>query len=185
MYLISGLGNIGQQYYQTRHNVGFDAVDYFAGACSLVWLPGKGNYYAAEGEHKGKKLVLIKPSTYMNNSGVAVTEALELYQADVSNLLVVCDDYNLPLGKIRLRPKGSDGGHKGLSSIIYNLMTDNFPRLRIGIGNSFTKGDQSNFVLSVFNKDEELLIKEAVERSSTMIKSFMEDGIQKTMTVFN
>jgi PTH1 family peptidyl-tRNA hydrolase len=176
---------MGQRYYETRHNIGFEIVDYIASVCSLRWQPSKGDYYFAEGEYKGKKFVLIKPTTYMNNSGIAVTEALELYQVDVSNLLVVCDDYNLPLGKVRLRPKGSDGGHNGLSSIIYHLMTDNFPRLRIGIGNSFEKGEQSNFVLSVFNEDEKLIIKDTVERSSEVVKSFMENGIHKTMTIFN
>jgi PTH1 family peptidyl-tRNA hydrolase len=185
LYLISGLGNIGQQYYGTRHNIGFEVVDYIADICSLIWQPSKSVYYFAEGDYKGINFVLIKPTTYMNNSGIAVAEALELYQVDISNLLIVCDDYNLPLGKVRLRPKGSDGGHKGLYSIIYHLMTDNFPRLRIGIGNSFIKGDESNFVLSVFNKTEELVIKEIIKHSSEVIKSFIEAGIQRTMTVFN
>jgi len=185
LYLISGLGNTGKQYCYTRHNIGFEVVNSLAGAYSLIWQPSKSDYWFAEGVHKGEKFILIKPTTYMNNSGVAVTEALELYQMDISNLLVVCDDFNLPLGKIRLRPKGSDGGHKGLYSIIYHLMTDNFPRLRIGTGNSFEKGEQSNFVLSVFNKDEELIIKDTIERSSEVVKSFIENGIQKTMTIFN
>lgn len=185
MHLLVGLGNIGNEYKKTRHNVGFEVIDEFAGKFSCNWEAGKGDYYFSKGMYKDKDFVLLKPTTYMNNSGLAVAHALQLYQVDLSNLLIICDDYNLPLGKIRLRPKGSDGGHNGLSSIIYHLMSEDFPRLRIGIGNNFAQGGLVSFVLSNFNDDEKMTINDTIKKSSDAVLSFINNGIQKTMTMFN
>jgi len=185
LFLIVGLGNIGKRYINTRHNVGFEVVDNLANKFNLNWLPGKGDYYYSKGNYQEKSFVLIKPTTYMNNSGIATDHAINYFQVNLSDLLVICDDYNLPLGKIRLRPKGSDGGHNGLSSIIYHLMTEDFPRLRIGIGSDFEKGELSSFVLSCFNDDERVIINESIKKSSDAVLSFITEGIQKTMTLFN
>ncbi len=185
MYLIVGLGNIGSKYRNTRHNVGFEIVDEIAGKFSLSWNSGKGDYFYTKGSYREKDFILLKPSTYMNNSGIAVSDALQWFQIDLSDLLVICDDYNLPLGKIRLRPKGSDGGHNGLSSIIYHLISEEFPRMRVGIGNSFERGEMSSFVLSKFSNDENEIMRETMKKSSDAALSFISDGIQKTMTLFN
>jgi PTH1 family peptidyl-tRNA hydrolase len=185
LYLIVGLGNIGKEYIKTRHNIGFEVVDEIAGKLSSGWIAGKGDYFFSKGMYKEKDFVLIKPTTYMNNSGIAVAHALQFYQVDLTNLLVICDDYNLPLGKIHMKPKGSDGGHNGLSSIIYNLMSEDFPRLRIGIGNDFTQGELVSFVLSKFNVDENMIMNDTLRKSSDATLSFIDNGIQQTMTLFN
>jgi PTH1 family peptidyl-tRNA hydrolase len=185
LFLIVGLGNIGKQYLKTRHNVGFEVVDDLTNRFNLKWEPGRGEYYFSEGGFQGENFILIKPTTYMNNSGIAVEHAVNYFQINLSDLLVICDDFNLPLGKIRLRPKGSDGGHNGLSSIIYHLMSEDFPRLRIGIGSDFEKGELSSFVLSCFRDDEREIIDESIKKSSDAVLSFITKGIQKTMTMFN
>lgn len=185
MFLIVGLGNIGKEYINTRHNVGFEVVEEISNKFSLQWKPGKSDYYYSVFSYQSNDVILMKPTTYMNNSGIAILDAINYYQISLTHLLVICDDYNLPLGKIRLRPKGSDGGHNGLSSVIYHLMTEDFPRLRIGIGNDFKKGELSNYVLSCFKDEERIIINESIKKSSDAVLSFITEGIQKTMTLFN
>jgi len=136
MHLIVGLGNPGYEYSFTRHNVGFLVVDRLATLLHREFHTGSGNYWLAECSLKNSDVTLLKPTTFMNNSGFAVKEYCETYSIPYQNILVVSDDFQLPLGTIRIRPSGSDGGHNGIASIIYQLETDQFPRLRCGIGST-------------------------------------------------
>ena len=183
-YLIVGLGNIGSEYENTRHNIGFRVLDALAKASNLIFSDGR---YGAtcEMKIKGRTLVLLKPSTYMNLSGNAVRFWLQKENISIENLLVVVDDLALPFGTLRLKPRGSDAGHNGLKHIQQILGTDNYARLRFGIGNDFPRGGQVNFVLSSFPPEEEKILPEKFERAGEIIKSFCLAGIQLTMTQFN
>lgn len=183
-YLIVGLGNIGSEYENTRHNIGFRVLDALAKASNLIFSDGR---YGAtcEMKIKGHTLVLLKPSTYMNLSGNAVRFWLQKENISVENLLVVVDDLALPFGTLRLKPRGSDAGHNGLKHIQQILGTDNYARLRFGIGNDFPRGGQVNFVLGCFPPEEEKILPEKLERAGEIIKSFCLAGIQLTMTQFN
>ena len=132
--MIVGLGNVGREYEGTRHNVGFAVVDGVAAKFKKSFAPGKGEYFAAQIRHRGEEIVLFKPTTYMNNSGIAVSNAAERFGILPEDILVAYDDFNIPLGKLRLRKSGGDGGHNGVYSIIYQLNSENFSRLRCGIG---------------------------------------------------
>ena len=183
-YLIAGMGNIGDEYANTRHNIGFTVVDVLARLSGISFQTGR---FAdvARLKIKNKSLVLIKPSTYMNLSGKAVRYWLETEKIPLENLLVVVDDIALPPGLLRLKLKGGDGGHNGLSSIIEILATEEFARLRFGIGNDFAKGYQTEYVLGKWTtKEEEILIPKLTE-AMEMIKSFVISGPQLTMTNFN
>jgi len=171
-YLIAGLGNIGDEYAYTRHNIGFTVLD------ALTRLPGvsfmSGRYAdTARIKIKNKSLVLIKPSTYMNLSGKAIRYWLEKEKIPLENMLVVVDDIALPPGQLRLRLKGGDGGHNGLSSIIETLETEEFARLRFGIGNDFAKGYQTEYVLGKWTKAEEELLIPKIGEAIEMIKTFV------------
>lgn len=183
-YLIVGLGNIGSEYENTRHNIGFRVLDALAKASNLIFSDGR---YGAtcEMKIKGRTLVLLKPSTYMNLSGNAVRFWLQKENISIKNLLVVVDDLALPFGTLRLKPRGSDAGHNGLKHIQQILGTDNYARLRFGIGNDFPRGGQVNFVLGSFPPEEEKILPEKFERAGEIIKSFCLAGIQLTMTQFN
>ena len=183
-YLIVGLGNIGYEYENTRHNIGFRVLDALAKASNLIFSDGR---YGAtcEMKIKGRTLVLLKPSTYMNLSGNAVRFWLQKENISIENLLVVVDDLALPFGTLRLKPRGSDAGHNGLKHIQQILGTDNYARLRFGIGNDFPRGGQVNFVLGSFPPEEEKILPEKFERAGEIIKSFCLAGIQLTMTQFN
>lgn len=183
-YLIVGLGNIGPEYENTRHNIGFRVLDALAKASNLIFSDGR---YGAtcEMKIKGRTLVLLKPSTYMNLSGNAVRFWLQKENISIENLLVVVDDLALPFGTLRLKPRGSDAGHNGLKHIQQILGTDNYARLRFGIGNDFPRGGQVNFVLGSFPPEEEKILPEKFERAGEIIKSFCLAGIQLTMTQFN
>lgn len=147
--------------------------------------PGKGPFYIGKGNHAGHPLYLIKPTTYMNNSGQAVKKALDWYKEDVDNCLVCYDDLDLEVGTIRLRPKGSAGGHNGIKDIIQNLGTNTFPRLRIGIGNDFPKGQQVQHVLSPFSKNERKEIDAALDDAVDAALLFVREGIDAAMNKFN
>jgi peptidyl-tRNA hydrolase, PTH1 family len=185
VFLIVGLGNYDNEYENTRHNIGFEVVDKLSEKFSGKWIPGKGEYYYSMIKMEDIDIVLVKPVTYMNNSGIAVQQILQVFDIPLSNILIVCDDFNLPLGKIRLRPRGSDGGHNGLSSVIYHLITEEFPRLRIGIGNAFEKGEIVDFVLSKFSQEEIKIVNESVAKSVDSIICFIRDGINTAMNKFN
>lgn len=192
MKLIAGLGNPGSQYQFTRHNAGFLVVDSFAEFFKINFKPGKGNWYEGWGTIDGEKVCLMKPSTYMNDSGIAVIEFLENYEREFGHLelndvLIIVDDFQIPLGTIRFRKKGSDGGHNGLSSIIYHLNSDEFPRMRIGIGRDeiIRKDDFVEFVLCNFDKEEMLILSRLQPVYVDAIRSFILRGITKTMNEFN
>ncbi len=183
-YLIAGLGNIGDEYANTRHNIGFVVLDALVKDTDVKFSPGR---YASTAKIKfrGKTLILIKPATYMNLSGKAVRYWLKKENIPTSNLLVVVDDIALPLGTLRIREKGGDGGHNGLISIIENINTSNFSRLRIGLGDDFARGYQSDYVLGKWTKSEEKLMIPKVELAAEAIKSFVAIGVERTMNKFN
>ena len=188
MTAIIGLGNPGNEYEWTRHNVGFLVVDALRDVLRTEFEAGKGDYLLATASSHSTPIALVKPLTYMNNSGLAVADLVERYNLDLRDLLIVCDDFNLPLGKIRLRPKGSDGGHNGLYSIIYQLQTEEFPRLRCGIGTPTSSGqefDATSFVLSVFNCDEKPAVRKMVESARDAALCFSAEGINAAMDRWN
>jgi PTH1 family peptidyl-tRNA hydrolase len=183
-YLIVGLGNIGEEYRDTRHNIGFTVLDAMAAASNTVFSDRRyGN--VCEIKYKGRDLILLKPSTYMNLSGNAVNYWMKKEKIPVQNLLVIVDDIALPLGSVRMRHKGSAGGHNGLAHISTILGTDEYPRIRFGIGNGFHKGSQVNFVLGKWNPDEKKIVEDRISMVLEMIKSFAFAGTELTMTTFN
>jgi PTH1 family peptidyl-tRNA hydrolase len=183
-FLIIGLGNIGDEYDNTRHNIGFDVVNAFVvkhgGSFKIDRLA-----YVAEVKVKGKLFVCICPTTYMNLSGRAFKYWMDKEKVPLENTLTIVDDLALPLDKIRLRSSGSDAGHNGLKDIQNILGTDAYPKLRFGIGNNFPKGKQADFVLSKWNKEEEAVVKLKIEKSVEIIESFAFIGIAQTMTMAN
>lgn len=183
-FLIVGLGNIGSEYEQTRHNIGFDVVDALAKKHGALFAVDR-HAYRAELKLKGKTLILIKPVTYMNLSGKAVKHHLGAEKLPIDQQLVITDDLALPVGKIRIKPKGSDGGHNGLKSINEHLISTEYPRMRIGIGSDFAKGRQSDYVLGKWKKDEEPIITETIEKAVQAIEEFVLAGIQPAMNKFN
>lgn len=184
--LIVGLGNPGERYENTRHNLGYRVVDYLATKNNKNFKPGKGDYLFCEvEEEEGKKFFLIKPLTYMNVSGEAVVDALDHFSLSRENLLVLCDDINLPLGKIRIRENGTDGGHKGLKSIIYHLNSIFFARLRIGIGEAPQGRELEEFVLSEFSEEEKQTVEKMIEKACTAVENTLIWGIEDSMSRFN
>jgi PTH1 family peptidyl-tRNA hydrolase len=183
-YLIAGLGNIGEGYKDTRHNIGFTVLDAMALASNISFTDKR---YGAvcEIKYKGRNLILLKPSTYMNLSGNAVSYWLKKENIPLENMLVIVDDIALPLGSIRMRSKGSDGGHNGLAHISATLATNEYPRIRIGIGNSFRKGAQVDFVLGKWDPEEKKFMENRISIVIDMIKSFAFAGVELTMTAFN
>jgi peptidyl-tRNA hydrolase, PTH1 family len=182
---IIGIGNPGRKYIFNRHNVGFLFLDYFAEKKKLEFKPSKFDYYYSEGELGNIPFVLIKPSTYVNLSGVAVLSSVTRYKIDFKDILIVVDDINLEFSEFRLRKSGGDGGHNGLSSIIYHLNCDQFPRIRIGIGNNFEKGDLPKYVLSDFDKDEQIKLKSTFEMSTQLVESFILDGYNAMLNTYS
>ncbi len=183
-YLIVGLGNIGDGYADTRHNIGFMVLDAMAKASNAFFTDRRYGFISSV-KHKGRVFVLLKPSTYMNLSGNAVRYWLKKEKIPVENLLVIVDDLALPLGSIRMRPKGSDGGHNGLAHISSVLATADYARIRVGIGNGFSKGSQINYVLGRWNAEEKKFLEERIAIVIEMIKSFGTVGTDLTMTTFN
>lgn len=183
-YLIAGLGNIGNEYEKTRHNIGFMVLDQLAEKAGLLFTSGR---YAAVAEYryKGRILILIKPSTFMNLSGKAINYWLQKEKIELSNLLVITDDIALPVGAFRMKTKGSDGGHNGLSDIIETLGLNEFSRLRIGIGNDFPKGTQADYVLSKWSKQEMEILTPRLDMAIKTIQSFCTTGADRTMNDFN
>lgn len=183
-FLIAGLGNVGNEYAHTRHNIGFDVVNAFVmkhgGSFRVDRLA-----YVAEVKWKGKNFICICPTTYMNLSGKAVKYWMDKEKITSERLLVIVDELALPLDRLRLRPAGSDGGHNGLKSIQEVLGTTEYPRLRFGIGNNYPKGLQSEFVLGKWNKEEEPLVKQKIEKAVEAIENFASQGINFAMNQVN
>ena len=183
-YLIVGLGNIGDEYAGTRHNIGFMMLDAFADVQGATWVD-KRYGFVAKCRVKNAEMVLLKPSTYMNLSGNAVRYWLQQEKITVENMLVLVDDLNLPFGTIRIRKQGSNGGHNGLGNIQSVLGTENYARVRFGIGNNFSRGAQCNFVLGKWTNEEQKLLPERLKVTSEIIPSFCLQGIDRTMNLYN
>jgi peptidyl-tRNA hydrolase, PTH1 family len=183
-YLIAGLGNIGNDYAGTRHNIGFTILDHLAESSDLHF-DDKRYAFRAEMKFKSRLYILIKPSTYMNLSGRAVNYWLQKEKIPLENLLVVTDDLALPFGTIRIRARGSDGGHNGLFSIISVLGTNDFARMRFGIGGEFPKGSQVNYVLGEWLPEESKMLSERIQQACEAIKTFGTLGIERTMNLYN
>ncbi|SMO66400.1 aminoacyl-tRNA hydrolase [Fodinibius sediminis] len=185
MPVIIGLGNPGHKYAGTRHNIGFQLIDALADAMSVRMGPGKGPFHVGKGRHGGHNVYLVKPSTFMNNSGDAVQQVLHWYKEEPENCLICYDDLHLDIGTIRLRPGGSAGGHNGIQDIIHKLGTKSFPRLRIGIGDHYPKGQQARYVLSPFSKEEQQLMNSTLDRAVDASFAFIREGIDQAMNDFN
>lgn len=183
-FLIAGLGNIGDEYVSTRHNMGFIMLDAFAKASNITFATGRYGDMATV-SHKGRKLYLLKPSTYMNLSGNAIRYWSVKLGIPPEQVLVICDDLNLPFGTIRMRKAGSDGGHNGLKNIQEELGTQAFPRIRIGIGNDFSRGGQIDFVLGRFSEEDLKLIPQIEEKIVSGIRDFCTIGPDLTMNSIN
>lgn len=183
-YLIAGLGNIGPEYHETRHNIGFMTVDALAEKAGIRFDDGRYGF-TARFSLKGRQVVLLKPSTYMNLSGNAVRYWMQKENIPLENLLVVVDDLALPFGTLRLKGKGSDAGHNGLKHIAATLGTQAYARLRFGIGNDFPRGGQIDYVLGHFSDEEYKLIPKRLETAGEIIRSFCLAGLDITMNQFN
>ena len=183
-YLIVGLGNIGNEYHNTRHNIGFTILDAFAKASNVFFSE---NRYGAtcEVKLKGRTLILLKPSTFMNLSGNALRYWMQKEKIEIENELVMADDLPLPFGPLRLKPQGSDAGHNGLKNIQEILGHNNYARLRFGIGNDFAKGRQVEYVLGKWTEEQTAALPERADRCIEIIQSFCLAGMQLTMTQFN
>ncbi len=183
-HLIVGLGNIGAEYANTRHNIGFKILDAFAEASNIFFSEDRYGS-VAECRVKNQQLILLKPSTYMNLSGHAVRYWMQKEKIDVQNLLVLVDDLSLPFGTLRLRARGSAGGHNGLKNIQDLLNTESYARLRFGIGSDFSRGAQVDYVLGEWTAEETKLLAERLDISSDIIKSFCLQGVERTMNAYN
>lgn len=183
-FLIAGLGNIGIEYDQTRHNVGFMALDFFAKKHNLSFSTDR-LASVASFKFKGKNIHFIKPTTFMNLSGRAVSYWMMQHKVPIENILVLCDDLNLPFETIRIRAKGSSGGQNGLNNINEILATENYSRMRIGIGNDFPKGRQVDYVLGRFSMEQSEKIPLLFEKTTDAILSFCTEGIGQAMTKYN
>lgn len=183
-FLIAGLGNIGDEYANTRHNIGFKILDAIAKENNLKFKTER-LADVVEYKLKGRTLLLIKPSTYMNLSGKAINYWMQNQKITKENLLVLTDDLSLPFGTLRMKTKGSDGGHNGLTSIQETLNSVEYPRLRFGVGSEYSKGQQIDFVLGKWNEAEEKLLQSRIKQAIEMIQGFTTIGIQLTMTNYN
>ncbi len=184
VHLFVGLGNPGKTYEKTRHNLGFMVLDRLAERWDGRFKPGFGPYDFYQTKTPGGKILLVKPSTFMNRSGAAVQDAVRRYEVPLSGLIVICDDFNLPLGTLRLRPKGSDGGHNGLASVIQSLGTSDFGRLRLGIGLRPGAGTV-DYVLSRFPRKEQAAVETLVEDGADALIAAAENGFEWAMNRYN
>ncbi len=186
MYIIAGLGNPGKKYVGTRHNMGFEALDAVAAKYDIAIKKAKFNALYGEGTIEGEKVVLVKPQTFMNLSGESIREFKSWYKTDDSKIIIIYDDVSLPVGKMRIRPKGSAGGHNGMKSIIYQLGSENFPRIKIGVGSPDNPDyDLADYVLGKFTKAEvKELIRKAIDAADA-VGEIIKNGIEKAMTKYN
>lgn len=185
MYYIVGLGNPGLQYENTRHNVGFMTIDYLANKYDIDVRKSKFKSLYGQGEISGHKVMLIKPQTYMNNSGEAVRELRDFYKFDIDKLIVIYDDIDIDFGTIRIRKKGSAGSHNGMKSIIYQIQDDQFPRIKVSIGKKPEKWDLANFVLSGFSKEEAKILEDEIRIAAEGIEIILKDDTDKAMNKCN
>jgi PTH1 family peptidyl-tRNA hydrolase len=183
-YLIVGLGNIGGEYDNTRHNIGFDVVDHLAAEKESTWKVDKLGSIAVI-KHKGRSITLLKPSTYMNRSGKAVKYWMDKLKVQKDNTMIVVDDLHLDYGKLRMRAKGSDAGHNGLKDIQQVLGGSKYPRLKVGIGNDFGPGQQVDYVLGKWSSQERETLPQIIQKASDMCLSYVSIGMNRTMNSFN
>lgn len=179
--VIFGIGNPGNRYLYNRHNIGFMFLDYFANSLSCSFKPSKSDYYFAEGKLANQSFSLIKPSTYVNNSGIAALQAIQNYKTEIEDFLFVYDDLNLEFPDLRVRASGGDGGHNGLNSVIYHLASEDFSRIRFGIGNDFEKGKMAEYVLTDFNNEEMSQLKNTFDEGINLVKEFISGGKKKLL----
>ena len=184
-FLLVGLGNPGKDYIGTRHNIGFMVLDHLAEKFDVTFSRMKHKAVIAETRHRGNKVILAKPQTYMNRSGESVKAMMNFYKLPAKNLLVIYDDVDLDLGSLRIRPKGGSGGHKGMKSIIERMGNHEFPRFRLGIGRPPGKMQAAGYVLQDFSDNEKDLLEITMRRAEDAVISFMVNGIQDAMTTFN
>lgn len=186
MFVVVGLGNPGKDYVGTRHNIGFATIDLLAERNNITMNKIKFKSVYGEGNIKGKKVILVKPQTYMNNSGMAVREICEFYKLPIKNLIVIVDDIDIDFASIRIRGKGSAGSHNGLKSIINHLKDNNFPRIKIGIGKKqHEQQDLADFVLSKFSKDEIMDINDSILTAAEAVETMIKYDINTAMNQFN
>lgn len=185
MFVLAGLGNMGPKYERTRHNVGFDTIDFLAAKYRITNFKSKHKSLIADGVIQGQKTLLVKPQTYMNNSGEAIREILDYYKIPPENLIVVYDDADIDVGKLRIRAKGSAGTHNGMRSILSHIKTEDFPRIRIGIGKAPEHMDMADYVLSRFNEDERKLINNAIERAALAAVTIICASVDTAMSKYN
>lgn len=183
MFIIAGLGNPGRDFNHTRHNAGFEVVDYLADKYKININKTKFKGLYGEGLIGSERVAMIKPQTYMNLSGESILDIVQFYKIELSNLLIIYDDASMPLGRIRIRPSGSDGGHNGMKSIIYLLGENNFPRLRVGIGGA--KGNMVSHVIGRFGDDEKKVIYDVIKVAADAAAGIVEKGVQTSMNQYN
>jgi PTH1 family peptidyl-tRNA hydrolase len=184
-WLIVGLGNPGQRYVHNRHNVGFQCVDQLARTHGLTFTKRQSRGWLAFGEIDERAIILLKPRTFMNDSGRSVAPVARFYRVPTARLMVIFDELDLDLGSVRLRPKGGSGGHKGMRSVIAELGSQDFPRMRIGIGRPPGRMDPSDYVLQNFREDERPIIEEIYDWTVSAVECWLRDGIEIAMTNFN
>ncbi len=185
MFVVVGLGNPGKEYAGTRHNVGFDAIDLLAERNNIKINKIKFKSVYGEGTIGNEKVLLVKPQTYMNNSGITVRDISNFYKVPPENIIVIVDDIDIPFASVRIKRKGSAGSHNGLKSIIYLLQRDDFPRVKIGIGKKHENQDLANFVLSRFPKEERTIIEESILTGAESVEAIIKYGIEEAMNEFN
>jgi len=176
-----GIGNPERRYNFNRHNVGFMLLDYFAKEHSVAFKPSKFDYYYATGNLSSSSFMLMKPTTYVNNSGLAALQAFKKYETNIEDFLVIVDDVNLQFADIRIRKSGGDGGHNGINSIIFHLQDDQFPRLRIGIGNNFAEGKMADYVLTDFSEEEKEALPNVFKTGTVLLEEFIIGGVSRML----
>ena len=185
MKLVAGLGNPGSKYRGTRHNVGFEVIDLLVTRKGLALETAPAEALQGRWRREDGDVLLVKPLTFMNISGVAVSTLMRFYKIEVADVLVVCDDVNLPLGRLRIRSSGSEGGHNGLRSIAEHLGTIDYPRLRVGVGRGDMRRDLADHVLAKFEPEEASGIEEAIARGADAVETWLQDGLTKAMNLYN
>lgn len=185
MFVIAGLGNPGKQYENTRHNIGFIAVNYLAAKHNIDISKIKFKGILGEGKIAGERVIILKPQTFMNLSGESIAEVLNFYKLKNENLIVIHDDISLSTGRIRIRKKGSDGGHNGLKSIIYQTKSDAFTRIKIGVGDKPNEWDLADWVLGKFSDDDIKVLSKSVEIAADAVEEIIKNGAESAMNKFN
>jgi PTH1 family peptidyl-tRNA hydrolase len=185
MKIVIGLGNPGDRYAATRHNIGWMVLDAIAEKLGATFRPGRGEYYETEIRWRGVQALLVKPTTYMNNSGIAAGQLVDRHEVAPDDLLAVVDELQFPVGRVQIRPSGSSGGHNGLESLIYHLESDQYPRVRCGIGSDFERGMMADYVLAPFPAEQKELIDGMVQEARDMVLTWIAEGTAKAMSRHN